>query len=192
MLKDIIQTHSPIHCRNICLSTMAQKANQIIVHGELKDKRRIHIIDILGRDKAPGTIHHMSVTLLIALDRLRIIQAEAEMLTTPMAECAQTLDCMDRLINLEIKPGFSKSISTLVGGPNGCAHLCTLVTAMGTEIVHGGMAWKQHQDPDRKIPLQNADTYLFDSCRMWKKNGPKHRELVQAIKKENKTSGGTI
>ncbi len=186
MLKEIIKDKTPVHTRDIRLSTFAHGPDRIIVHGELKDERCIPIVDILGRDKNPGTVHHMSVTLLIAPDPLRIIEAEADMMTTPMPQCPETLDRIELIKGLEIKPGFSKKIRSLIGGSDGCAHLCTLVKNMGTEILHGWMAWKRSQTKDRKTPLHNlkGKSYLIDSCRLWKKDGPKYKEMVEAMEKE--------
>jgi len=92
MLKDIIKHKSPVHTRDISLSTIPYKDESVIVHGELKDLRHVPIVDILGRPKAPGTIHHITVDLLIEPDPLRIIQAEAEMITTPVEQCPAGMD----------------------------------------------------------------------------------------------------
>ncbi|MCG8635161.1 MAG: DUF2889 domain-containing protein [Desulfobacterales bacterium] len=186
MLKEIIKGKPPVHTRDIRLSTFAHGPDRVIVHGELKDERCIPIVDILGRNKEPGTVHHMSVTLLIAPDPLRIVEAEAEMMTVPMEQCPETLDCIERIKGLEIKPGFSRQIRSLAGGADGCAHLCTLIKTMGTEILHGWMVWKRSQAPDRKTPLQNlkGKSYLVNSCRLWKKGGPKYNEMVEAMEKE--------
>ncbi len=186
MLKEIIKDKAPVHTRDIRLSTFAHGLDRIIVHGELRDERCVPIVDILGRDKDPGTVHHMSVTLLIAPDPLRIIEAEAEMMTIPMTQCPDTLDRIELIKGLEIKPGFSREIRSLVGGSDGCAHLCTLVKTMGTEILHGWMAWKGSQAPDPKMPLSSikGKAYLVDSCRLWKEGGPKYKEIFEAMEKE--------
>lgn len=184
MLEEFIKNRPLIHTRNISLSAVPHTESQIIVHGELKDERHVHIIDILGRDKPPGIVHHMTATLLIAPDPLRIEQAEAKMITVPVDQCPETLDRIELIQGLEVKPGFSQKVRNLVGGANGCAHLCTLVKAMGTEIIHGGLTWKRHQDRDKdRIPQipKESPVYLVDSCRLWKKGGPRYNTLMQAI-----------
>jgi len=185
MLSDIIDNQKPIHTRNISLSTFPHGKDRVIVHGELKDKRLIHIIDVIGRAKNPGTVHHMTVTMLIAPDPLRIIQAEAKMLTVPMEQCPQTLDCVESIAGLEIKPGFSRQVSKIMGGPLGCAHMTTLVKAMGQEIVHGWLTRKRSEKQHQTVALENLKekSFLIDSCRLWKKDGPKYRELGLADRK---------
>ena len=184
MLKDIINQHPPVHTRDISLSTLPHKGERIIVHGELKDRRHVPIVDILGRPKTPGTIHHITVDILIEPDPLRIVRAEAEMITVPVEQCPETLDVMEKLIGLEIRPGFSQKVRTLVGGANGCAHLCTLVKAMGTEIVHGWLTRKRSQSPLQSIPLEDQRHFLMDSCRLWRKDGPKYKEISQIIQRQ--------
>ncbi|HCY86171.1 MAG TPA: hypothetical protein DHV36_13640 [Desulfobacteraceae bacterium] len=192
MLKDIIAPKSPVHTRDIRLSSYDHGEDRIIVHGELRDERRVPIVDILGRPKDPGTIHHMTATLLIASAPLRIIEAEGEILTAPMAECPQTLDRMAHITGLEIRPGFSKEIRSRVGGKDGCAHLCTLVKAMGTEILHGWLTWQRHQNqtPAQGVDPEKAGVFLIDSCRLWKKDGPKYNEMKRAFSKQNKRDQG--
>ncbi len=75
MLTEIINKRSKIHTRDISLATYPHTDSQVLVHGELKDKRYIPVFDVTGKKRAPGIVHHMSVTLLIDPDPLTIIQA---------------------------------------------------------------------------------------------------------------------
>jgi hypothetical protein len=181
MLKDILHHRSQIHTRSICLTTYPHTDSQVLVHGELKDQRYIRVFDVSGKTSPPGIVHHMSVTLLVDPDPLTIIQAEAEMIVVPMAECSATLDRIDPLIGIEIKSGFSSRIRKIMGGNRGCTHLCTLVVAMGQEIVHGWLTRKRSQKYPSPVSLEAMEEkgYLIDSCRMWKKGGPKMREMLQ-------------
>ena len=179
MLKDLITETEPIHTRQISLSSQVHSKAGLIVHGILKDRRRVPIVDILGRPKAPGIIHHMTVTLALAKDPLRIVQAEAEMLTVPTKDCPPTLDRIQNLVGLEIRPGFSRKVKTAIGGPEGCIHLCSLVTAMGTEMVHGWLTDKRSKTPQGFVDIDGLkeNMFLIDSCRVWKKDGPRLREV---------------
>lgn len=181
MLKDLIA--DPIHTRTISLSTHVHREQGLIVHGVLQDNRRIPIVDILGRPKAPGIIHHMTATLNIAADPLRIVKAEAEMLTVPTEVCPQTLDRIQGLEGLEVKPGFSRRVKDIVGGCEGCIHMCSLITAMGTEMVHGWLTEKRSHSQEGVVDLQGIkeNMFLIDSCRIWKKDGPRVREVRRAM-----------
>jgi len=186
MLKDMIKRQSKIHTRNISLTTYPCTKDRVLVQGILKEQRYIRVFDVTGKARAPGTVHNMSVTLLIAPNPLTIVQAEAEMLTVPMAECPATLDLVEQLIGVEIKSGFSSQIRKIMGGNRGCTHLCTLVVAMGQEIFQGWLAQKRSKKAPLPVSLDAVEEkeFLIDSCRMWKKDGPKMREMQLAIEKK--------
>ncbi len=188
MLKDIISKRSKIHTRDINLTTYPHTDSRVLVHGELKDQRYIPVFDVTGKVKAPGIIHHMSVTLLIDPDPLTIIQAEAQMLTVPLTECRATLDRVELLCGIEIKSGFSSQIRQIMGGNRGCTHLCGLVVAMGQEIVHGWLTQKRSKKSPVPASLDHVKEkgFLIDSCRIWKKDGPKMKEILLAIEENGK------
>jgi len=184
MLNKIIENKSKIHTRDIRLATYPHTDSSVIVHGVLKDRRYIRVFDVTGGVKEPGIIHHMDVKLLIKPDPLRIEDAQAQMIHTPMPECSTTLDTIEKLKGLEIKSGFSKNIRNIMGGKKGCTHLCQLIIAMGQEIVHG---WLTQQRKDKSPVPKDLDSlsekkFLIDSCRMWTRTGPKIESLKQAIK----------
>lgn len=185
MLEDTIKKLTRIHTRDIRLATYPHTGSQVLVQGELKDERHIPVFDIIGQVKAPGPVHHMSVILLIDPDPLTIIQAEAWMVSVPMAECRSTLDRVPLLQGIEIKSGFSKQILKVMGGNRGCTHLCTLVTAMGQEIVHGWLTQKRSEKISVPESLEDVKEkkFLIDSCRIWKRDGPKMKELIQSFNK---------
>ena len=189
-LKDLIKEIEPVHVREITMSTYAHPRAGLLVHGCLKDVRRLPIVDILGRPKEPGVIHHMTATLAIASDPLRIVRAEAEMLTVPTEFCSQTLDRIENLAGLEVKTGFSRQVKKIVGGPEGCIHMCSLVTAMGTEIVHGWLTEKRSRSAKGLIDLEGIkeNMFLIDSCRIWKKDGPRVREVLKAMEAQKKAN----
>jgi Protein of unknown function (DUF2889) len=186
MLNKMIEKQSKIHTRNISLTTYPCTRDRVLVQGSLKDQRYIPVFDITGKVRSPGTVHHMSVTLLIAPAPLTIVQAEAEMLTVPMAECPATLDLVEQLEGVEIKSGFSNQIRKIMGGNRGCTHLCTLVVAMGQEIFHGWLTQKRSRKTPLPVSLDAVQEkgFLIDSCRMWKKDGPKIQEMQQAFEKQ--------
>ncbi len=183
-LDKIVENKQQIHTRNIHLATYPHENQMIVIHGILKDERYVPVFDVTGEIKGPGVIHHMDVKLLIAPDPLHIKTAQATMLHVPMAECRTTLDLTAKLEGLQIKPGFSTALRKIMGGNKGCTHLCHLITVMGQEIVHGWLTWKRKENsplPDNIEELSESG-FLVDSCRMWKKDGPKMDRLIAAIK----------
>ena len=182
-LNEIIAQKTKIHTRDIKLATYPHSSRSVIIHGILKDERYVPVFDVTGEVKHPGVIHHLDVKLLVRADPLAIEAAEAEMLTVPMPECRTTLDAVPQLTGLEIKPGFTAGIRNLMGGNKGCTHLCHLVTVMGQEIVHGWLTQKRRNAAPlpKDIESLSESSFLIDSCRMWKKDGPKMERLIDAI-----------
>ncbi|HSL62276.1 MAG TPA: DUF2889 domain-containing protein [Desulfotignum sp.] len=190
MLADLIKHRSRIHTRDIRMTTYPQDGGQVIVAGELTDTRYVTIFDITGRVLEPGTIHHIRLFCRVAPDPLRIVDAQADMPTIPIEDCRTTLDRVPLLIGLEIKPGFTRQVGSLMGGTRGCTHLCTLTKAMAQEMVHGWLTEKRREPtplPDN-IQAVKESGFLVDSCRMWRKGGPKIQTLERAVQQamENK------
>jgi hypothetical protein len=188
MLSEIINTKPRIHSRNISLATYPHNNSEIVVEGTLTDKSHRKIFTIMGAIKEPGTIHHMVVRLLIKGSPLRIAHAEAQMHHVPMDECRSTLDTLEKTIGIEVKSGFSNTIRKTIGGKNGCMHLAHLLTVMGQEIVHG---WLTHQRSKRSSVPESIDgftgkEYILNSCRMWTKDGPRWKNLEQALQKNRR------
>ncbi len=184
MLKKLMKSRPGIHTRDITLATHPHTDSSIIVHGILKDQRRIRIFDVTGSPMEPGIIHHMEIFLLIVSGPLRIEDAEADMIHVPMPECRTTLDTVEKLKGLEIRTGFSKNIRRIMGGKAGCTHLSQLVLAMGQEIVHGWLTQKRkaYSPAPKDFDTFDEKHFLIDSCRMWTKNGPKMKNLEKAMK----------
>lgn len=184
MLSDLIKDRPRIHTRDIRMTTFPHDNDQVIVKGELIDTRYIRIFDITGKVLEPGTIHHIRLFCRIAPDPLRIVEAFADMPVIPMEECRTTLDRVPLLTGLEIKPGFTRKVSEIMGGTKGCTHLATLTKAMAQEIVHGWLTEKRRNPaplPDNLEDIKEKG-FLVDSCRMWKKDGPKIQALARAIR----------
>ena len=187
MLADYIKEKNKIHSRRIELETYQITANRMIVHGILKDQRYIRVFDATGALKEPGIVHHIDVKLLIRSGPFTIKATEAQMREVPIPECRETLDNLPQIHGLQVKSGFSKKVRSLVGGQNGCHHLAQLIAAMGQEIVSGGLTQTRTQKrklPDQPEQLQEKQ-FIFDSCRMWKRDGPRYKNLVRAIQAEH-------
>ena len=179
MLKDHIQNQPKIHSRDLNFSSHPLERGELIIHGELKDIRYIPIFHVTGVPKEPGTVHHISFTCRIAPNPLRIMEAEAEMITVPLEECQACLDKVKELEGMEIKSGFSSRVDALMGKTRGCTHLCTLVKAMAQEMVHGWLTLHRKREGNQTTSpaIGKEAAYLVDSCRIWKKGGVRTRQL---------------
>lgn len=177
-----------IHSRQLTLSTHHVDQQSIIVKGSLVDHRYVSVFDAAGVFKKPGVVHHIEVDLQVSANPLRITGVEARMIQVPMDECRSTLDNLSKLVGLEVKSGFSRSVRSLVGGKDGCNHLSQLIVILGQEIVSG---WLTQKRRERRTLPKDVESfpdrdYIFDSCRMWSKQGARYQNFVRAIENQRK------
>lgn len=184
-IREQVPADRKIHSRDIRLATYPYRENSIIVEGFLKDERYLPVFDITGDVKPAGVIHHFGIWLTVDSDPLMIRDAEAEMITLPMTECRALADSVAALAGLEIRSGFSRKVRDIMGGPDGCTHLCHLATVMIQEVVQGFFVRKRQTKPPLPSSVDTLDNkeMLIDSCRMWKPDGPKINALERAIKR---------
>lgn len=175
-----------VHTRNIALATFDADEECIIVEGELKDERLEEIHHISGGKRPKGTIHHMKIRMMVGPPGLVIRELEAEMLTVPREECPETIESIQKVKGVSITTGYTARIKSLLGGKKGCAHLATLLIAMGPEAVQGYFA------NSARAPLEDANQEMKrmmllgmkDTCHVWREDGPYYREMIDSFKKE--------
>ena len=66
-----------------------------------------------------------------------IEQVEANMPHHPREECPVVLPWIRKLEGVRIAPGFTMKVKRAIGGKNGCAHLTSLILAMGESAIQG-------------------------------------------------------
>jgi hypothetical protein len=97
----------------------------------------------------------------------------------PREECPEVLPWIRKLEGLEIAPGFSMKVKKVIGGVKGCAHLTSLVIAMGESAVQG--YWAAYVAERRKIGLREQTIRKFiNTCHLWKEDGPIVKEVRES------------
>ena len=174
----IDQTKKPkIHTRRIDIATYEGGSESIIVQGVLTDERLAASYRPTGEPLPPGTVHHMIIRMEVRGAKLVIEDIEVEMPTVPMPECRETLDSLIPLKGLPIVSGFTNRVKDLVGGAKGCAHLVALITAMASAAVQGAWAAMTSKPRDPATFLPGARERIKDTCRVWRSDGPKFKEV---------------
>ncbi len=178
----------PLHGRSIDMKTYVLDDDTILVEGRLQEDRFHTVFDITGESKAPGPVHHMTIWLMLGGTPLAILDADAEMSHAPLAFCQVTLETVQKVIGLEIAAGFQKRVRALMGGDKGCAHLTHLLTVMSQAAFQGQIAHRRrHRTP---VPRSMEEVVglgsLLGSCRAWREDGPKVKNLKAAIKKQRR------
>jgi len=86
------------------------------------------------------------------------------------------------LEGLEIAPGYSMKLKKVIGGAKGCAHLTSLVIAMGESAVQG--YWSAYGVERSKKGLREQTIKRFiNTCHLWKEGGP----IVKEIREDSET-----
>jgi hypothetical protein len=170
-----------VHTRKISMKASDLGDHTIEVEGDLIDHR------CQPEHQAPSEgselVHHMVVRLKIRGPALFIEQAEASMPHHPRQECPVVLPWIQKLEGVRIAPGFTMKVKRLVGGKNGCAHLTSLIIAMGESAVQGylsaygaGRGGERGREQDLR--------HVSNTCYLWREDGPLVRELRESLESQ--------
>lgn len=124
-----------VHTREISMRTSDLGDHTILVEGSLID-HRYRPTKNEGSEESE-LVHHMLIRLKVKGPGMLIEQAEATMPHHPREECPEVLPWIRNLEGLKIAPGYSMKVKRAIGGIRGCAHLTSLVIAMGESAVQG-------------------------------------------------------
>jgi len=173
-----------VHTRELSIRTSDLGDHTILVEGSLIDHRYRSRHD--GTSEGSALVHHMVIQLRVKGPGMLIEQAEATMPYYPREECPEVLPWIRKLEGLEIAPGYSAKVKKTIGGVKGCAHLTSLVIAMGESAVQG--YWAAYVAEKRKIGLREQTIKKFiNTCHLWKEDGPIVKELREALKSQDPT-----
>ena len=167
-----------VHTRDISMRTLNLGEHYILVEGSLIDHRYLPEHD--KTSKEPELVHHMVIQLKVKGPRMLIEQASAIMPHHPRKECPEVLPWIRNLEGLEIAPGYTMKVKKVIGGTKGCAHLTSLVIAMGESAVQG--YWSAYGMESRKMGLREQTIKKFiNTCHLWKEDGPIVKEIRENL-----------
>jgi hypothetical protein len=185
MIKIDEDKHEKIHTRQITVTTYNTNEDAIIVEGILKDDRLKDIYRPEGETIPPGTVHHMIIRMKVARPRLTIEDIDVDMPTVPHDECTETRNSLKPVIGMRITSGFTNSVKDLVGGAKGCAHLVALLVSMASAAVQGTWTALSRNPQQPSGYMEKAMNAIVDTCRVWRKDGPKLAEYREKAKRKS-------
>ena len=168
-----------VHTREISIQTSDLGDHLILVEGSLIDHRQPE------QDTTEGSelVHHMVIRLKVKGPRMVIVEAEAAMPHHPREECPEVLPSIRNLEGLEVAPGYTMKVKRAIGGVKGCAHLTSLVIAMGESAVQG--YWAAYESERRRMALREETIKKFiNTCHLWTEDGPIVRGLRGTTEKQ--------
>jgi hypothetical protein len=170
-----------VHTREISMRTSDLGGNSILVEGCLIDHR--YRPRQKEASEEPEVVHHMVIQLKVKGPEMLIEQAEATMPHHPREECPEVLPSIRNLEGLEIAPGYTMRVKKAIGGIKGCAHLTSLVIAMGESAVQG--YWAAYGAERERAGLRAQTIRKFiNTCHLWKEDGPIVKGLRRAFESQ--------
>jgi len=167
-----------VHTREISMRTFNLGGHYIVVEGRLVDHR--YQPRRIKTSEESELVHHMVIQLKVKGPRMLIEQAEAKMPHHPREKCPEMLPWIRNLEGLEIAPGYSMKVKKVIGGTKGCAHLTSLIIAMGESAVQG--YWSAYGMERRKMGLREQTIKKFiNTCHLWKEDGPIVKEIRENL-----------
>ena len=168
-----------VHNREISIRTFDLGNHSILVKGSLIDRQLREWPNEVR--KKPKIIHDMVIQIKVKGPEMLIEQAEATMPHHPREECLVVLPWIRNLEGLTITQGYSLKVKKTIGGAKGCAHLMSLVTAMGPSAVQG--YWAAYGVEEEKVTLRlQAVRNIVNTCYLWRKDGPRVKDLLKKDK----------
>jgi hypothetical protein len=181
-LKTLI--NEPIHSRSITIKTYRIDNDAMLVEGRLRDDRLTETYSMTKGETMPvGVIHDMTIRLLVRDDGgMNIDKVEVELNHVPRHDCLMVHDSLNGLVGQKIAPGFTGIVKNQFGGPNGCAHLNSLLLSMASAAVQGWWTNKAGNPDALKKASVNLDRrFLIDTCMIWKKDGELAKMAIKAL-----------
>jgi hypothetical protein len=167
-----------VHHREYSIRTYDLGDQRILVEGSLIDHRyrsKHH-----EPRETPRLVHDMIVRLQIKGPEMRIDKAEAAMPHHPREECTVVLPWIRNLEGLKITTGFTLKVKEIIGDTKGCAHLTSLVIAMGPCAVQG--YWAAYGvDSAKRSPREDAIKKIINTCYVWRGDGPLTRKIRESL-----------
>jgi len=171
-----------VHNREISIRTSDLGDHIILVEGSLIDHR--YRPRHTEASEQSELVHHMVIRLKVYGPEMLIVQAEATMPHHPRVECPEMLPSIQNLEGLGITPGYSMKVKRAIGGTKGCAHLTSLVIAMGESAVQGYWAAYEAERVKKGLREQTIKKFI-NTCHLWKEDGPIVKGLRETFESQD-------
>ena len=151
-----------LHNRNISLNGYIREDELFEIEAELLDTKNY---DFQNHDrgiiKKNDPIHEMEIKLVLD-ENLIVINAEAKTENSPYSICKNANSNFKKIIGLQIKSGWKKEITKLIGGTNGCTHITELLSSVATAAFQTIYPYKSKQKKENESTLnQNQEKQLL-------------------------------
>jgi len=181
----IMNKGDKIYSRSISVDCYEHDEGTLLLEGTLRDERFFpYLVYASGEIEDPGIIHGMNISMTLELPTLTIRNVTAQMPTIPMPGCDESRTSLEKLNNLQVKPGLTNDVRKIIGKTEGCLHLTNLVLAMLAAAMQGVWAYYSRIKGDRPIQAPEVNlSFMINSCWMWREGGALATN-IQSLKEE--------
>ena len=144
-----------LHNRNISLKGYIREDDLFEIEAELLDTKNYNFQNHdRGIIKKNEPIHQMKIKLVID-ENLFVIDAEAKTENSPYSICKNANSNFKKIIGLQIKSGWKREITKLIGGTYGCTHITELLSSVATAAFQTIYPYKTKQKNRNETKSEN-------------------------------------
>ena len=145
-----------LHNRNINLKGYIRNDKNYEIEAELIDTKNYEFKNYdRGLIKINEPIHHMKITLVID-ENMFVISAKATTIKGPYSICRDANKSFEKIIGLQIKSGWKREITKLIGGINGCTHITELLSSLATAAFQTIYPYKSSKNKNTNLPKKSV------------------------------------
>ena len=155
-----------LHNRNISLKGYIRDDELFEIEAKLIDTKNY---DFENHDrgiiKKNTPIHEMKIKLVLD-ENLFVVDAEAKTENSPYSICKNANSNFKKIVGLQIKSGWKREITKLIGGTNGCTHITELLSSVATAAFQTIYPYKSKEKNQNKTNLNDDQEkpLLLDTC----------------------------
>ncbi len=160
-----------LHVRTIVCEGYERADGQFEVDGHLRDVKTDNIPDWGGGEIPAGQpIHDMRLRLAVD-ESMTLTESVASMDYFPWRMCPSIAPAFAKLKGLVMKPGFTKKVSDLIGGVQGCTHLGSLVAPVATTMMQTMIRARVKRAKEREAVGQpRSIPHFINTCHTWSRS----------------------
>ncbi len=155
-----------LHNRNISLKGYIRNDEHFEIEAELIDTKNYNFQNHdRGTIKKGEPIHQMKIKLVLD-ENLFVVDAEAKTENSPYFICKNANSNFKKIIGLQIKSGWKREITKLIGGTNGCTHITELLSSVATAAFQTIYPYKSKQKKENETIINQSQEkpILLETC----------------------------
>ena len=170
-----------LHTRTVTCNGFLREDGLWEIEGQLLDTKTYSFENRWRGEITPGTPIHSLWLRLTTDDQLVVKDCIAVIEYSPFANCKTITERYEALIGKQIKPGWTRTIKTLLSGTKGCTHMTELLGPVSTTLFQTMATLKTGVAHEPEQPATKP--FYLNGCHMWAEDG----EQVLAFHPEHYT-----